>query len=255
MTESDFKKLCETHGFARLAPHFYARCYGDGVYQTIFTGFKEYLCPASASYSENCRKSNYISIGIRSMYSCYNEDIFVPGKNAGGYRPADFLNKRKNSVPFNGIDEEYDIMNAVGFEILDTIATQESLIEWWRAVHVTDTGKHIHDFQLVAPLILCEYIDDAETEICVSYMQHMSSLQSYLNHVKQGNILHNSAYEQSVRRQTDTEMALWKHLISRRYNELNMYLKENYLRNMSWVCKYEIPFNQHDSLPFLDHTH
>ena len=106
-TERMFSKACQSRGFARLAPRFYARCIGDGIYQTIYTGFKAYIDVDSPHYSPEHRKSYYIGIGIRSLYARHEEELFVPGKDAGEYAPLELCLKRKASGPFHGIETEY----------------------------------------------------------------------------------------------------------------------------------------------------
>jgi len=69
----DFTRLCKENGFKRVKQNFYARCIGDGVYQTIHTGYKQYIYPFSSEYSEKHRKANTISIGIWSLYAKWDD--------------------------------------------------------------------------------------------------------------------------------------------------------------------------------------
>lgn len=167
-TEREFAKMCLSRGFIRRAQRYYVRCIGDGIYQTIYTGFKKYLDTTSPNYSPENRKSYYISIALRSMYSCYTEHIFADERDSGGYTPVDLCNGHKYSGPFHGIEQEYDYMEQEGFDVLDTIDTQEKILEWWDAVQVVDTGERIHSICLVEPLLLCQRYQDAENELSTS---------------------------------------------------------------------------------------
>lgn len=240
-TAREFSLLCKSRGFACLAPRFYARCIGDGIYQTIFTGFKKYLDPASPNYSDKNRKSYYISIGLRSMYSHHNEHVFIPGKDSGGYRPADLCNKRKYSGPFLGIEEEYNYMEQTGFDVLDSINTQEKFLEWWERVHVIDNGQRIHDIQLVEPFLLCGKLPEAEYEISVSFIQTASAYESYRKYVESGLQEPHPPYEQRLLQSAERDMVLWHWCMGRQYDSFQTYIQENYQRNMEWVQKYRIP--------------
>ena len=240
-TEREFSQLCKHYGFARLAPRFYARCIGDGIYQTIYTGFREYIDIRSPYYSSENRKSYYISIGLRSIYSCHNEDTFIPGKNPGGYRPADLYTKSKFSGPFNGIEEEYAYMEEKGFDVLDEISSQEKLLEWWNSVQVIDTGYRMHSISLVEPFLLCGLLHEAECEISVSYIQTMSAYFSYKAHVESGRLEAYYPYEQRIWESAERDLTFWHWCMGRQYKEFDAYIHENYQRNMEWIQKYGIP--------------
>lgn len=252
MTERTFATICLNHGFARLAPRFYSRCIGDGVYQTIFTGFKKYIDTDSPNYSAQNRKSYYISIGLRSIYSRYDESIFIPGKDCGGYRPTDFRKKARNSDPFNGIEDEYAIMAEGGFDILDSIDTQESLLNWWDQIQISDTGQRIHDLHLVESLLLCGRYYEAETEISMSFIHGMDAFMSYCDHVERGDIQRELSYEQRIWDSANKEMILWRWCIGRNHTKLRQYINANYNRNMEWICKYGIPVDRHTHERFFD---
>ena len=240
-TEREFSRVCMRRGFARTAPRFYARCIGDGIYQTIYTGFRKYIYTDSPKYSAEKTKSYYVSIGLRSMYSCYDEHAFVPGKDSGGYSPADLCEKRKHASPFHGIEEDYTRMEQGAFDVLDAIDTQEKLVEWWDAVQTIDTGRRIHDIHLVEPLLLCGNQHDAECEISVSIAQGMDAYASYLDRVECGCYNKDTSYEQRFWNSARKQLDLWRWCIGRDQNKLREYLSENYKRNLLWAHKYEIP--------------
>lgn len=240
-TERDFGKACLAHGFARLARRFYARCIGDGIYQTIYTGFRDYISIDSPNYSNENRKSYYISIGIRSLYSSLLEDDFADNRGVGGYRPGDLLQKCKYSGLFNGIEEEYRFMEQCGFDVLDTINTQEKFLELWNAIQTTADGNRIHDPKLVEPLLLCRIRNEAEYEISTNIIQSTDAYMGYLDRVKCGYLSKDSAYETRYWNKMRKELKLWKCIARFRYDDLERYIAENYNRNIEWAKQYGIP--------------
>jgi hypothetical protein len=244
-TEREFSKMCISRGFARLAPRFYARCIGDGIYQTICTGFRKYIHTDSPNYSSQDRKSYYISIGLHSIYSCHCEDAFIPGKAPGGYRPADLKAKEKYKGIFNGIEEEYRIMEEVGFDVLDTINTQEAFLDWWAKVEVLSSGMRIHDIRLVEPFLLCGQVYEAEIEISTSFIHGISAYRSYQKRIEQGLDEHYPPYEQRIQESAEKELTLWHWCMSKKYDEMSQYISDNYQRNCTWIKKYGIPVIQH----------
>lgn len=139
-------------------------------------------------------------------------------------------------------------MEETGFDVLDNISTQESLLEWWETVQTVASGDRVHTLQLFVPFLLCGRIADAETEIRISHAQCVSALQSYRNRVDQGYIPRDYTYEQRVREKADNEMHLWTCLNELNFNNLYSYMRDNYLRNISWIRKYGIPMTQHTPL-------
>ena len=240
-TESEFGKMCIKRGFMRRAARFYVRCIGDGIYQTIYTGFKKYVHPESPSYSPEKRKSYYISIGLHSLYSHQEEDVFASTKDAGGYTPADLNQKSKYSGIFHGIEADYDYMENNGFDVLDSITTQEQLLKWWDMIQVIDTGCRIHDLQLVEPLLLCGKLDDAQNEISTSFIHGIDAYISYLDHMENGRIAKDYSYEQRLGLAARQKLQLWRWCIGRNTVELNNYIQTNYEQNIAWVQKYGIP--------------
>ena len=240
-TERDFAKACLIRGFSRLARRLYVRCIGDGVYQTIYTGFRDYISIDSPLYSDENRKSYYVSIGLRSLYSSLREDDFADNRGVGGYRPGDLLQKCKYSGRFNGIEEEYSFMEQCGFDTLDTIDTQERLLELWDAIQTTADGNKIHDPQLVEPLLLCRKKDEAEYEISTHIAQSTDAYMSYLDRVECGYLTKDSSYETRYWNKMRHELKLWRMIAWYHHDDLGRHVAENYNRNLMWAKQYGIP--------------
>lgn len=240
-TERDFGKACLAHGFARLARRLYARCIGDGIYQTIYTGFRDYISTDSPNYSNENRKDYYISIGIRSLYSSLLEDAFADNRGIGGYRPGDLLHKCKYSGQFNGIEEEYSFMEQGGFDVLDSVNSQEEILELWDAIQTTADGNRIHDPILVEPLLLCRRKNEAEYEISTNIVQSTDAYMSYMDRVECGYLAKDSAYETRYWDKMRRQLNLWKLIARDRHDGLDHYISENYSRNLSWAKQYGIP--------------
>lgn len=242
-TEREFSKLCTSRGFARLATRFYARCIGDGVYQTIYTGFREYVDPPPANGSATSRKSYYISVGILSIYSNHQEFMFIPGR-APGNRPSQLLSKSRHIGMFNGIEEEYAIMETAGFDILDTVDTQEAMLDLYEKIEVCDDGEVIHDLALAEPFLLCGRQKDAKIEISTSIAHCVSVYDSYTSRVEAGMQARDASYEQRIRDDLAHMMVLWNLCLGKRDPEIDEYIAENYHRNLAWIRKYGVPTHQ-----------
>ena len=240
-TERDFGKACLARGFARLGRRFYARCIGDGIYQTIYTGFREYISTDSPNYSNDNRKSYYISIGVRSLYSFLLEDDFADTRGVGGYRPGDFFQKCKYSGMFNGIEEEYSFMEHGGFDVLDAINSQEKFLELWDAIQTNADGNRIHDPKLVEPLLLCHKRSEAEYEISTHIVQSTDAYMGYLDRVECGYFAKDGSYETRYWNAMRKDLKRWKLIARYRHDELGRYIAENYNRNMAWAEEYGIP--------------
>lgn len=126
VTAREFNLMCQKRGFAHLKKGFY-RCIGDGVYQTIYTGDTCFIDTSSPWYSSTHRRSNYIGIGLYSIYSVLPEFWFDPKYPKGEIDPKNIIGKR--DLFFQGIQEHYEIMKSIGFDFLDEINSQKKLIE------------------------------------------------------------------------------------------------------------------------------
>lgn len=237
-----FREGCFAHGFSNLAPHYYARCIGDGVFQTLYTGFTQYVDVQSPYYSAKKRKDNYISIGLRSMYTRWPEIIFIPGRNCGGYLPADLLGCATAS--FNGIGEQYEQMLEKGLSVLDEIDTQEKMLKMRNDVMKTSMHSRIHSFDLVAPYLVCGQIEDAFFEIDHQYTHAMVGFFKTHDHVLGAG----AAGEyidalQSLRNRLGEATDLWTALITNEYNFIHKYLQKNFECNTALAQKYGIPLS------------
>ena len=233
-TEREFSKACKQHGFSRLGPRKYVRIYGDGIYQTISTGTREYIYFSSPYYSSEQRKSYRIAIGIRSMYWGWPEIFFQEGP-ACGYSPYALVNRSKDNTPFLGIWPEYEIMEKDGFDALDSISTQEALLSLYTSVETVSDGGRIYNLCLVAPFFLTGNIREAEIEISRHFIQSSEALRYNRLHMQQNNIPWDENYEKRVNLALDEDRMLWHMCMSRNYKKMEQYLEENYLRNIVWA--------------------
>ena len=239
----EFKRQCISQGFLNLAPHYYARCIGDGIFQTIYTGFKQYLNVNSPCYDPQHRKDYYISIGVKSMYTRWPEWIFVPGKSCGGYSPANLL-CMENYV-FDGIRTEYVAMLEGGFSALNVLNTQKEMLQFRNSVMRTSRNTRIHSFDLVAPYLMCGEIEEAFFEIDHQYTHSVigffSENEQLLSAGKSAEFL---VELDTLKVRTQEASDLWCALIGRNYDFVHAYLSQNYEQNYLWAQKYRIPFSE-----------
>lgn len=242
MTENDFGKMCRYYGFAKLAPRFYARCVGDGVYQTICTGFRKYVSPMSPMYSENNRRSYSISIGVRSLFSHWTDEEFCPGLNIGGYSPADLGNYP--DAPFEGVQKQYEEMAEFGFSALQQIDSQENLLTLYESTHKLASGDRIHDTSLIAPFFMVGKAREAIYELCYDYTHFMSNFQKINRRlINEGMTSQYYELESDVLERHNVTVTLWNAWLSNDYHQIENYLRENSNINLQRVHKNGIPID------------
>jgi hypothetical protein len=169
------------------------------------------------------------------------EDLFADGRGTGGYTPADLCTGSKYTGPFNGITEDYTLMERSGFDILDKIVTQEKFVEYWEKIQVIDTGHRVNSLCLVEPFLLCGRMRDAEYEISMSFIHSMSAYEAYQKHLETGVIEPEPSYEEKLLQGANQKLKLWHLCQGRQFRELQSYIDDNYQRNMGWIQDYGIP--------------
>lgn len=162
MTAREFSSMCKDRGFIHKKKSFY-RCIGDGVYQTIYTGDSCFIDTSSPWYSSTHRRSNYISIGIYSVYSSLPEYWFNPSYGKGEIDPENIVGKRDQH--FQGIQEHYHIMESAGFDFLDSITSQRKMIEAIeRICEAQQVNALSRSSVMCIPYLLC---GEKEKALCV----------------------------------------------------------------------------------------
>ena len=240
--KNDFKKQCIAKGFSYLAPNYYARCVGDGIFQTIYTGFKQYISTSAPSYTGQRPKDYYISIGLYTMYTRWPEYIFSPGRNCGGYTTSNLLGA--DNQPFEGIEWEYSQMLHSGFDVLDSFDSQKRIIELRNKVMLSDEKSRTHSFDLVGPYLACGNIEDALFEIDHQYTH---SLVGFFREnerlLSAGEANQYLAQLGALRERLNEAERLWVALISGNYDFVRAYLDEIFERNCTLARKSNIPFS------------
>ena len=225
----EFTRLCKENGFTRVAKDFYARCIGDGVFQTIHTDYKQYIYPFSPEYSEKHRKANTVSIGIFSLYAKWEDPLALLGM----YSPSDLGGPRE--IHFPGFNAHCNMMEEMGFAFLNEITDQEKLLE---ARLRTDSNygnrsKWIHDLWLSAPLMVCGRWDDATYEVCHHYTHSWEIFHGRYDALR--NDEHYREYlakEDEFMEKLKLTRLMWTKLLVRDYAWIQDFLSDNLNRNM-----------------------
>ena len=159
ITTREFSKMCRQRGFSQKGKVF-LRCVGDGILQIITTSGREYIWPTSPEYSSDHRKSNYIGIDMCSMYSVVPSYFYQFEEHIARYRPDYILGER--GAFFMGIQHEYQIMMEKGFDFLDSIKTQQQLLDAilsWEVIQSSRPGipgePIFNNTRLCAPFLIC----------------------------------------------------------------------------------------------------
>lgn len=243
MTGKEFSQMCKARGFRRMASGLYERCIGDGVYQTINTGFRKYIDTASSNYSNTNRKSNYIDISLRSIFSYLPEYYFAPQRKCGGITPELLKGSSAQTEKFNGIEEQYAQMSEFGFDVLDEVNTQERLLDLRLKIERTQEGKRLHNLDFADLFLITGQGEEANFELSHCLAHHTVGFR-----LTNEQLLHTGQYEEYCKELERTwEMGvnrvaeLWRHYLTHNYKELYRYLSDNYDRNMKWIEQYGIP--------------
>ena len=243
MTGKEFSQLCKNRGFRRMASGLYERCIGDGVYQTIYTGFRKYVDTSSPNYSDANRKSNYIDISLRSLYSYLPEYYFAPQRKCGGISPVQLKGNGSQTEIFHGIEAEYEQMLEFGFDLLDEVKTQERLLDLRLQIFRNHEEKRLHSLDLADLFLVTGQGEEANFELSHSLAHHMVGFRR-----TNEQLLRTGRYEaycQELERAWETWVKraaeLWTWYLTHNHKELQRYLYDNFNRNIKWIEQYGIP--------------
>ena len=236
ISSRDFTKLCQERGFSKKGK-VYMRCIGDGVLQLITT--------ADTAYTVSVEKSNYIGINLWSMYADLEDYCFQYDKYFGAYIPENIIGQKKFSS-FQGIQSEYQIMIETGFDFLDSITTQQKLIDSVLYLQTMQSGKPPHlDTKLCAPFLICGNYAEALSRLCGLYTQNVSAfLEKSRNlrcveHAEQY-IQKELAYENKIKHRFD----LLSPVLGNNKDKIKYLLKSYFERNFSLAKENGIPFSE-----------
>lgn len=258
MNEKNFALLCKQNGFQKAAPNLYCRCYGDGLYQMIYSGFKKYYSMQAIDRdpSRANHRSRYITIAVRSLFWKWEPGTFSVVRDAGEYAPCDMMPyELGHEYYFNGIEEEYKIMEAYGFSALNAISTQQDLLDLFCRSQIGKNGYRIHNEALIAPFLITRNFYEAEIEIASAFLRrevYLEDLKTNLTRV--GRIdQYDRLHSRTVQR-LNAGKKLWRAIIETDYNYLRAFLEINYQKNMEEITQNNIyihPSFQKAEISFL----
>lgn len=237
MDKSEFNRMCREWGDGKRKST-YVRCIGDGILQTISTSpFRIYISPFSPYYSKNRRKSNYISIGLWSMYCPLPEILFDPQNSFGQFTTENFRGKK--FLNFNGIEDDYIFMIEKGFSILDSIKTQKKLIEITQFLYTAEFGGvGPAQIDLCEPYLKCGQLVEALERVGSYYASRWAMFHETADEISAEEY---SAKEKELRLDTHEIAVLWSMIATRDKDRIEDYLKSNYIKNVGYAKKYGIP--------------
>ena len=171
-----FSKECEMRGFTRYGKS-YMRVVGDGVFQHILLGFKERLHSSAPVYSQNHRYEPRILIYLKSMYARY-DDVYVSIDSTTSFSLTVPQLLDKQDAPFIGAAPEMERMLNEGLDILDTITSQNQIIEYLEPLTYNKAeNQQCYSTQLYDMYLYCEEFYKArmaiETEFAQNYFANM----------------------------------------------------------------------------------
>lgn len=239
---AEFKQECTQRGFYKNR-NVFSRCVGDGIYQNISLAEKSNVSSA-VSTQKNGKMSPYIKLGFWSMYSNLPAIYFTEREHIGKYMPENIIGQRFCSKTFRGIDVECQIMLEKGFDYLDSMKTQRTLLDASNSLNKAQYGIPVlHEVELVAPHLICSERAEALNHLYGHYAQYWLSFHANHDHLRSA-----GDYQQYI----DSEI---QHEDSNRYNteflklvlggnqiQIRQYLSACFEKNVKLAKMQGIPF-------------
>lgn len=231
-TARNLVTACKKRGFAITNKKVLSRYIGDGILQQIYYGDNE-----------------HIWIGINSMYSDLPEwqvwrnipfTLYLP-KHLHGIAV-----DRNTETESSYREEDISLLINGGLDILDTITTQEKLIQFANLIESQNTNKipmH-YNRHLYGAYIQCDMMDVLMNEVCYDYVDIVSSFRRSKENTA---LLVNGQHEQFVAKylDLDREVSTLYELCSALQlsdNEfLRQYAQRNLERNLEQIRNRYIP--------------
>lgn len=168
-TSNELARVCQQHGFTKRGKAFF-RVHGDGVLQVIKFEY------------ERCGELYLLYIGLFSMYGELEPQWFTSSGCIPRYCVTLLQNVRDvlRSKEVFGItyydpvspEEQLEILIEKGFPWLDSIDTQEKLLDGICYLESVENSVRWNDFEKVAPCLSTNQFDKAELVVCSILQQH-----------------------------------------------------------------------------------
>ncbi len=182
----NFKALCIRHGFSVNKRFSFSRCIGDGIFQSISIASFDFLNCDTDEYKAGRIKDRCIEIGIFSMYSNLPKSHFEDSRHIGNYFPENFFGESHNLETFYGFENEVRMMETKVFQVLDSIVTQEKLLELeyylQKARYKTRLANCVF---LCEPHVLCNEKMEALNHLYGYYTQNWIAFHSLYDSLKE----------------------------------------------------------------------
>lgn len=153
MNYHDFCHECVIRGFAKKGDSFY-RCVGDGVFQQIFVGEKEKLPNDHPRRTPTHKFERTVIVFLKSMYGAY-EGLFEGIESTLGFHLSVDRLLGNSADRFEGAEEEYEKMCTEGFQVLDTITSQNILAEFLTDRSNPDQAEMRYEIQFFDIYLSC----------------------------------------------------------------------------------------------------
>ena len=245
---SKFTSACIKHGFSKKGRVF-SRCIGNAIYQNLSIDMSDCVTANSSEGFHARRKVPFIRIGIWSMYSNLPSFYFTDRKHIGSFYPENLKGTRFDARAFMGIHGELEIMLSTGFDFLNSITTQERLIEITHTLQYVQHGFVLpHQLELCAPYILCNKYAEALNHLYGIYAQN------WLNfHAKYDNYKNSGLFDEYIKRENDFESEM-HHITSLLYNILGQ-KKEEINAYLCTCLRENVRLAQENNIAFSDNFH
>lgn len=244
--KQEFASLCVQNGFRRQGSTF-SRCIGDGIYQNISIAGSDYVCHDSPAYSPTRRKSTCIEFGFWSMYADLPEYYFqaVDRPHVVSFSPENMVGIRYSMQTFMGFAHQCEIMRTVGFPMLNSVTTQQSLLDVTYRLQRAECGKVLmpQSSFLCAPLYLSGDREAAENQLACLYAYNWLGFHITNDHLKEEGQTENYLHlEQQCQSDMQSVSTLLRLMVGKREQEILEHFHAALERNVNAARRNGIPF-------------
>lgn len=239
----EFADMCVERGFSKHRKVF-TRCVGDGVIQNITISQKCYVDPHSSEYSSETRKAPIISFWCGSMYSNYPDKWFNDRRYLGWYYPENIMGIR--NISFQGFKNQFEIMQVKGFDLLDSITTQEQLVRISSELQEIEySGRYLYDYHICAPLVICKNYHEATSILFNIYAYDWMSFKEKYDY-----LINNGQYEEYIQKEKEfdgnkKELKTYIYrVLGNRYDDLKVFFESNLKNNVEHLKHNKIAFSK-----------
>lgn len=238
-TARAFAQICKSNGFVQKKKTFYKLC-GDGVLQIISAEEKRSPCRTSSTGSSGT-PSKTLSISF-DLYSIYDHiqafKLIADSRIPRQFSPYDFYEDADCMADEPRTD--YERMMERGFSLLETVTTQEALLDTIEKLSLAHDEVPYYDTDLCGLYLLNGKPKRAWELISGSFTHSWSAFQRTHERLRREDPAAYVKLESAKIDEFTPLVNLWYAILTDNQREIKRYTQENYARNMELLARYDI---------------